>query len=151
MKYFTPYKASVYLLLLFFTGHTFGGMLAQKSLGPASDQVFEAMKAVHFDFRGADSTWYGFWFGFGLMVSAYLLFSAFVLWHLDRIPASSFAVVAPIAWAVVVTQFATAVLGYLYFFAGPTTFACVITALVTWGTLRKSKSAAPNGRVATAT
>jgi hypothetical protein len=44
-------------------------MLSQKSLGPESDAVFSSMKAVHFNFNGASCTWYGFWFGFGLMAS----------------------------------------------------------------------------------
>lgn len=137
MRHFTPFKLSTYLLLLFFVGHTFGGMFAQKSMGPASDQVFEAMKSVHFDFNGSDSTWYGFWFGFGLMVSVYLLLTAFVTWRLDRVAPQHFAVVAPIAWGVALAQAATAVLSVLYFFAGPATFATLVTALVVTGTLRK--------------
>jgi ABC-type nitrate/sulfonate/bicarbonate transport system permease component len=66
MKYLTPYRIATYLLVLFFLGHTAGGMLAQKSLGPESDAVFAAMKSVRFVFNGATCTWYDFWFGFGL-------------------------------------------------------------------------------------
>ncbi len=139
MKYFSPYKLATYLLLLFFVGHTFGGMLAQRSMGPASDAVFEAMKTVHFDFNGSDSTWYGFWFGFGLMASVYLVMTAFIIWWLDRVPTTEFRWAAPIAWALTAAQAATAVLSTLYFFAGPASFGVVITALLTLGTVRKTR------------
>lgn len=142
MKYLTPYKVATYLLLLYFIGHTFGGMLAQPSMGPASDAVFEAMKTVHFDFNGSDSTWYGFWFGFGLMTSAYLSMSAFIAGWLDRIPMQNFRLVAPIAWALTFTQAANAILSILYFFAGPAAFGIAITALLAIGTVRKTQRAA---------
>jgi heme A synthase len=138
----TPYKVATYLLLLFFMGHTFGGMLSQASMGPASDQVFEAMKTVHFDFRGSDSTWYGFWFGFGLMASAYLLLTAFITWWLDRVPPKQFRLFAPIAWGLTAAQAATAVLSILYFFSGPATFGILITVFIAVGTVRKSRLAA---------
>src|SRR5262245_4308687 len=78
VKDLRPFRIATYLLVIFCALHTGGGMLAQKSLGPAADTVFAAMKAVHFDFNGSDCTWYGFWFGFGLTASVFLLFSAAV-------------------------------------------------------------------------
>lgn len=87
MKLFTPFRAASVLLAIFCIMHTAGGMLAQKSLGPASDGVFEAMKRVHFEFNGADCTWYGFWFGFGLTATLFLLLSSVIAWELDRIAA----------------------------------------------------------------
>src|SRR5690606_27225717 len=107
---FSLYKLAAFLLLLFFVGHTFGGMLAEVSWGSDSDQVFSAMKQVQFDFHGGTATWHDFWFGFGLMVSVYLLLCAFVVWTLDRTPLSQFRALAPIAWALVVTKTAIAVL-----------------------------------------
>ena len=46
MKYLGPYRIAAYLLVLFCIGHTAGGMLSQKSLGPEADAVFAAMKSV---------------------------------------------------------------------------------------------------------
>ena len=86
MKNITAFRSASVLLFIFCLMHTGGGMLAQKSLGVASDTVFEAMKRTHFDFNGADCTWYGFWFGFGLTASIFLLLSAIVAWELERIP-----------------------------------------------------------------
>jgi hypothetical protein len=142
MKYLTPYRIATYLLVLFFAGHTAGGMLGQKSLGPESDAVFSAMKSVHFTFNGADCTWYGFWFGFGLLSSVFLAFSALVAWQLDKVPAASWSAVSVIAWAFVVAQACNAILSWAYFFAGPGIFATLVTLLGVAGALRKQKAAA---------
>src|SRR5688572_23263628 len=104
-------------------------MLGQKSLGPESDAVFSAMKSVHFTFNGADSTWYGFWFGFGLMASVFLAFSALIAWQLDKVPPASWPAVSLIAWGFVAAQACNAALSWAYFFAGPGIFATVVTVL----------------------
>src|SRR6478672_6864198 len=101
MKLFTPFRIATYLLLFFFAGHTFGGMLGHKSMGFAADTVFAAMKSVHFDFNGSQCSYWGFWMGFGLTVSVFLLFSAFASWQLDRVPAPQWPWVSPIAWGLV--------------------------------------------------
>jgi hypothetical protein len=141
MKYLTPYRIATYLLVLFFAGHTGGGMLAQKSLGPASDAVFAAMKSVHFTFNGADSTWYGFWFGFGIMASVFLAFSAVVSWQLDKVAPANWPAVSLIAWALVVAQASNAVISWAYFFAGPGIFATLVTVLSAIGAARKQRAA----------
>ncbi len=142
MKYLTPYKLATYLLVLFFAGHTGGGMLAQKSLGPASDAVFEAMKSVHFDFNGADSTWYGFWFGFGLFCSVFLLLSAVLAWQLDKVSKAAWPELSLVAWAFAASHVAGAILSWKYFFAGPGTFGTLIALLLGVGAFRKQRAAA---------
>lgn len=142
MKYFGPYRLATYLLVLFCAGHTAGGMLAQKSLGSESDAVFSSMKAVHFDFNGADCTWYGFWFAFGLMTSVFLLFSALVAWTLAGVSPNHWSMVAPIAWALFASHVCNAVLSWRYFFAGPGVFSTAIAALLGIGAFRKGRAAA---------
>lgn len=137
MKYLTPFRIATYLLVLFFAGHTLGGMLAQRSLGLAADAVFASMKAVHFDFNGSTCSWYGFWFGFGLMVSVFLLFSAVVAWRLDAVRPESWPAVSAIAWALVAAYACTAVLSWAYFFAGPGVIATLVTLLLAVGASRK--------------
>lgn len=139
MKYFTPFRIAAYLLAVLFLGHTGGGMLAQKSLGPASDVVFAAMKAVHFNFNGADASWYGFWFGFGLTVSVYVLFSVVVAWQLDKVAPDRWSSVSTIAWMFAATQLANAVLSWKYFFLGPTLFSLGAAALIAVGAFRKEQ------------
>ena len=142
MKLVTPFRAASVLLAIFCFMHTAGGMLAQKSLGPASDTVFDAMKSVHFTFNGSDCTWYGFWFGFGLTATIFLLFSAIVAWELDRIPNDLWPRLRVIAWALVAAQVANTLLAWKYFFAGPGIFGILISLLLAAGILRKDAGAA---------
>src|SRR5271166_2551139 len=116
-KYVATYRIATYLLVVFCAGHTVGGMLTQKSLGAESDAVFSMMKTVHFNFNGGDCTWYGFWLAFGLMASAFLLFSAVVAWTLADVAPSQWSMVAPVAWALFASHVCNAVLSWRYFFA----------------------------------
>jgi hypothetical protein len=141
MKYFTPFRIAAYLALLFCAGHTLGGMIVQKSLGPASDVVLAAMKSTHFVFNGADCTWYGFWFGFGLTVSAFLLLVAVTALVLDRVTPDAWPQVQLIAWALIVAMAFNGVMAWRYFFAGPTIFSVAIVALLVAGTLLKARRA----------
>ena len=140
MKHFTLFRIAAYLTLLFCAGHTAGGMLAQKSLGPASDAVFDAMKSTHFTFNGADCTWYGFWFGFGLTVSAFLVLVAVTALVLDRVTPDAWPQVQVIAWTLIVAMAFNGVLAWRYFFAGPTVFSLIIVTLLVAGTLRKARA-----------
>lgn len=139
MKRVTPFRVASVLLVVFCVMHTAGGMLAQKSLGAESDAVFDAMKRVHFAFNGADVTWYGFWFGFGLTASVFLLFSAVIAWQLDRVPPTEWHRVSVIAWSLFASHVLNTVLAWKYFFAGPGVFGVVITALVAVGAVMKSR------------
>jgi hypothetical protein len=141
VKYVTAFRTASVLLFVFCILHTAGGMLAQKSLGPASDAVFESMKRVHFDFNGADSTWYGFWFGFGITASIFLMLSSVVAWQLDQVPSELWPRVQVISWAFVVAHAANTVICWMYFFTGPSVFSTLITLLLTVGTLKKSQRA----------
>src|ERR1700726_1470930 len=140
MKYLSPFRVASYLLMVFFVGHTAGGMLAQKSLGPDADAVFASMKAVHFTSHGATHSWYGIWFAFGLLVSVFLLFSAVAAWQLDKVNAACWPSVSVIAWALVASHACNAALSWTYFFAGPGIFATIVTILLAAGALQKQRT-----------
>lgn len=133
-----PFKIAAALLLVYCLMHTVGGMLVQDSMGADSDAVFASMKSVHFSFNGSDSTWYGFWFGFGLMVSAFLLMSGVIAWKLDGVTAEAWPQVSFVAWSLCAAHAVAMVLGWKYFFAGPGVFGLLITALLAWGAVRKN-------------
>jgi len=71
------YRICAGLLLLATLGHTLGGMLGTARTGPRAgaeaDRVFRDMQFVHFTWQGADTTWFKFWLGNGLCVSALFL------------------------------------------------------------------------------
>jgi len=97
------------------------------------------MKSTHFEFNGADCTWYGFWFGFGLTVSAFLVLVAVTALVLDLVTPEVWPQVQPLAWALVAAMAFNGVMAWRYFFLGPTVFSVVIVALLVAGTIRKAR------------
>jgi hypothetical protein len=130
MKHLNPYRIAAALLVFFCVMHTAGGMFSHRSLGPAADELSAAMRSVHFTVMGADCTFHGFSFGYGLMVSVFLLFAALVSWHLGGATAEQRANLSPVAWGLFASQVATAVLSWAYFFPGPGVTSTVIAALL---------------------
>jgi hypothetical protein len=113
------FRAAAVLLALGTLGHTFGGMLgtARKGpqAGPEADHLFAEMKSVRFHWRGHPSTWYGFWLGNGLGVSALLLPIVVVLWVLGSVlPGESNRWLA-IGWTTVVSLGGLSALGFRFF------------------------------------
>jgi hypothetical protein len=150
MKRLNAYRIAAVLLVVFCATHTFGGMLSRTSRGSAADDVMAVMKSVHFTFMGADCTYYGFWLGFGLMVSAFLLFAALVAWQLGGTTADEHARLAPVAWGLVASLAVTAVLSWAYFFPGPGALSTVITTLLAVGCLRGGVTRPHDARTAAA-
>jgi hypothetical protein len=119
LGYHTLYRVSAALLLVAGLGHTFGGMLGTARRGPAvgseAAQVFSAMKSVHFVWRGADCTWFGFWLGNGLSVSALMLLAIVVLWVLGGLGLGLQRATMPIAWTALLSLLLLSTLGFKYF------------------------------------
>lgn len=114
----TVYRVAAGLLLLGTVGHTFGGLLGTARggrSGESGDQVLAQMKSVHFMWRGTDSTWYNFWMGNGLGVSALLLLAIVVLWTLGGLGADARRATLPIAWTALVSLILLTVCGFRYF------------------------------------
>ncbi len=113
------YRISAALLLLATLGHTFGGMLGTAGRGPRAgadaDRVFGEMKSVLFQWQGADTTWFKFWLGNGLCVSALFLPAIVALWVLGGLDSTVRQATLPIAVATLVGIALTSVLGFKYF------------------------------------
>jgi hypothetical protein len=135
-----PFKIAAGLLVLYGFLHTAGGMLSQESMGPESDRVFEQMKLVHFAFNGSDATWYGFWFGFGLMASAFLFMSAVMAWKLEGVSREAWSQVNVIAWSLVAAHVFCTAISFRYFFVAPGVFGVLISALMAFGIVRKAQA-----------
>jgi hypothetical protein len=126
-----PYRIAAVVLLLFAAGHTVGFL----SFRPASAEglaVYDAMNKVSFDFNGALRSYAEFYVGFGLQVSAYLIFSAFLAWHLGWLAANQPRAIGLLAWAFAAVQLAVLVLSVLYFFLIPTVLSAVILVCLLW-------------------
>jgi hypothetical protein len=86
MKATLLYRIASVLLILFAVGHTIGFL---KFKPPTAEglAVHDAMNKVHFQVRGKNYSYGGFYVGFGLFNSVYLLFSALLAWHLGSLAA----------------------------------------------------------------
>src|SRR5437879_13261415 len=77
------------LLLLAALGHTLGGMLGTArrgpKAGPEAEHVFSLMKSVHFKWQGTDTTWFDFWLGNGMCVSAVMVNQIIGIWVLGSV------------------------------------------------------------------
>jgi hypothetical protein len=125
------YRIAAVVLVLFAAGHTFGFL----SFRPSSAEglaVYGAMNSVPFEFNGAARSYGEFYTGFGLMVTAYLLFCAFLAWHLGGLAASRPQAIGVLAWAFVAVQLASLVLSVIYFFVVPVVLCAVILACLLW-------------------
>lgn len=137
-----PYRVAAILLVVFATLHTAGGVFGPHRFGAEPEAVFASMKSVEFRANGATCTWYGFWFGFGLLVTVFLLFSAMVAWHLGGMAPGDRRRLAPVAWALFAGQVATAALSWAYFFPAPGVTATLVAALIGLECVRDRRVAA---------
>jgi len=134
------FRITAVLFVLFACGHT-AGFLGFKPSSAEGLAVLNAMHSVSFDFEGNNRTFGGFYIGFGLTVSAYLLFSAFLAWYLGRLAVSQPRSVAPLSWALVAVQFVSLVFSVMYFFLVPVVFSALIITCLVWATLRMKRAA----------
>ena len=92
----------------------------------------EATNSVTFDFKGRTCSYGNFYRGFGLFVTACLLFSAFLAWYLGGIVAGNAVGIAALAWAFLGVQLACLGLSVLYFFLVPVLLSASITLCLAW-------------------
>jgi len=135
MKTRLPFRIAAALFVLFALGHTFGFL----SFRPPTAQglaVRDAMNDVHFAMGGASLSYGGFYIGFGLYVSVYLLFSAFLAWHLGGLAATQPKAIGAPGWIFFAVQLASLALSCVYFSAPPAIFSALIAACLGWAMWR---------------
>jgi hypothetical protein len=125
------------ITLLYFAGHT-AGMPWTPAVGPGEVPVLEAMKNHSFVAEGFKRTYWDFYFGFGVIISAYLLVQAIVLWQVASLATTDPLRVRPIVASFFVAFIVNAVLAWQYFFVVPVIMAvaisvCLALAFVTAG------------------
>jgi len=118
MKSVWLYRIAAVLFVLFAAGHTFG-FLNFKPPTAEGRAVLESMNAVHFTVGGASFSYGGFYKGFGLFVTLYLLFSAFLAWHLGALAGSAPHTIGALGWVFAILQLLSFGLSWAYFAAAP--------------------------------
>ena len=119
------YRVASMLLVLFATGHTFG-FLNFKAPTPEGMGVRQAMTDVVFPLRGKNYSYSGFYTGFGLFITADLLFAAFLAWHLGTLAAVNPSAIGLLGWAFCGVQIASLVLSWMFFFPVTAVFSGVV-------------------------
>jgi hypothetical protein len=133
------YRIASVLLLLFAVGHTFGFRKIDPKWGV--DSLIASMRTIHFDAQGFSRSYWDFYTGFGLFVTVFLLFAAFLAWQLGGLPAQTLAGMRGVTWAFALCFVAVTVLSWRYFFIVPVVFSSVVTICLVAAAWRSAKPA----------
>jgi hypothetical protein len=133
------YRIASVLLLLFAVGHTFGFRKIDPKWGV--DSLIASMRTIHFDAQGFSRSYWDFYTGFGLFVTVFLLFAAFLAWQLGGLPAQTLAGMRGITWVLALCFVAVTVLSWTYFFVAPVIFSSVVTICLVAAAWRSAKPA----------
>jgi len=121
------YRIAAVLLLLFEAGHTSGFPWSDPKWGVD----LRSMQSTHFYIMGFSRTYWDFYVGFGLFVSAFLLLAVVLAWQLGGLPPESLAHMRGTAWTLALCFAAITVLAWKYFFIIPIVFSLAITLCLT--------------------
>ena len=125
------YRIWAFVLVLFAAGHTLG-FLKFKAPTPQGVAVQQAMDNVRFSMGGKSLTYGDFYRGFGLFCTAYLLFAAFLAWHLATMARSAPQAIGALGWVFFGLQIIGIALSWRYFMLPPTIFSAVLAILTGW-------------------
>jgi hypothetical protein len=129
-------KASLFLriaaviTLLYCAGHT-AGMPWTPFTDPEAVPVLDAMKNQSFERGGFKGSYWDFYFGFGVIISVFLLVEAVVLWQVGSLAKTDARRVRPIVASFLVAYIVNAALVWKYFFAVPAVMAAAIALCLT--------------------
>jgi hypothetical protein len=125
------YRIASVLFILFAAGHTFG-FLAFKPPSAEGLAVRDAMQSVHFQVKGSSFTYGQFYTGFGLYATVYLLFSAFLAWHLGDLARTNPQAIGSLAWVFAAVQVASLILSWRYFLLPPVILSALVATCLAW-------------------
>jgi len=137
----TFYRIASFVLVLFAAGHTIG-FLRFKPPTPEGVAVQHTMDNVRFSLGTKTFTYGDFYRGFGLFCTAYLLFAAFLAWHLGAMAQSTPQAIGALSWVFFGLQVAGIVISWKYFVLPPTIFSAVLAILTGWAAWLVSRTAA---------
>jgi len=116
MKATTWFRIAFVVMLMFVAGHTFG-FLTFRPPTAEGQAVWAAMNSVHFAIGRGSFSYGGFYRGFGLFVTAFLVFEAWLVWFLGQLAGRGRMEARAIAWSLCALQVVGAGLSAQYFAA----------------------------------
>ena len=141
MKAFHFLRIAAVITLLWFAGHT-SGMPWTPYTDPEAMPILEAMKNHAFEAEGFKGTYWDLYFGFGLIISVYLLVQAAVLWQVGSLAKNDAILVRPIVVSFLVAFIINAALAWKYFFVVPVVLSGVIALCLTISLVLASRTQA---------
>jgi hypothetical protein len=115
------YRIAAVLLILFAAAHTLGSLTFTPPT-PEGVAVRDAMNNVHFQ----GYSYGNFYKGLALSVTAYLLFLAFLAWHLGSVAAKTPEAIGALGWIFCALHLATLIVAAIYIAAVPAASAGVV-------------------------
>ena len=134
------YRIASGVLVLFAAGHTFG-FLRFKPSSPKALAVRESMDSVRFQVGRSTFSYGGFYKGFGLYITVYLLFAAFLSWRLGALAGADPRAIVALGWAFFAVQVASLVLSWIYFSAPPAILSALLAIGLGWAALLTQRAA----------
>ena len=143
MKAFHFLRIAAALTLIYCAGHT-SGMPWTPYTDPEATSVLETMKSHSFEAEGFKGTYWDLYFGFGLVISVYLLVQAVVLWQTASLARTDAVRVRPIVVSFFIAFVINTALSWKYFFVVPVVMAgliaiCMAIALVLAGRMQSAE------------
>jgi hypothetical protein len=136
------FRAAALVMLLFAVGHTYGFLVFRPETAEGR-AVWEAMNRVRFSVGNTTFSYGGFYIGFGLFISSFYLFGAWLAWTLGSMARRGERSARTIAWGMFVLQCVGFVLSLRYFSIGPAVLSAVAALCFLMGifSIRLAKSA----------
>jgi hypothetical protein len=131
MKPTLLYRIASGLLVFIAASHT-QGLLTFKGASPEVRGVRQAMNDVHFQMMGANCSFGDWYVGFGLLFTVYLLFSAFLAWHLGGLARKNPQTIGVLAWSFFTAYVANLALSWMYFFPAPVVVSALAALCLGW-------------------
>jgi len=145
-------RVAAVVTLLYCAGHTIGMPWTPYTDAEATS-VLETMKGHSFEAEGFKGTYWDIYFGFGLVISVYLLVQAAVLWQVASLAKLDATRVRPIVVSFLIAFVVNAALSWKYFFIVPVVMAgiiaiCLAIAIVLAGQTQVAQRSATDKPVA---
>src|ERR1043166_142387 len=126
MKSAVVLRIASVITFLYFAGHTSGAPWTPSD-EPAAVSVIAAMKSISFNVMGSTRTYWDFYFGFGIIISVYMLMQAVVLWQLASLSKTEPLRVRPVIAAFLAAFIANSFLAWRYIFIIPLVLSLLIS------------------------
>ena len=119
------YRVASVLLVLFAAGHTLGFRRTDPRWG--AESLVTSMRTTRFDVQGFQRSYWDFYVGFGLFVTAFLFFAAILSWQLGGLSRGTLQAMPAVTWGLAICLLVVTFLSYRYFFAAPVIFSALVT------------------------